>query len=930
MKNRLHDYFEAARRVESLVTVDDVKKLTNSGLRSKKHLNLTHKIMIGTGLITLLSVLFYTQRPVEQPVIKTDRAQKTHVTPQITNEEKHQQVKASESAVYPPKQSSAIIPEKKKIIYSKVDHRKQDITFYTPSPVAAPAFGETNADEYFDETGRLVLSYEELAALGIITNGNVLEYATVTDSAKTYVWDGTSITSWPFYRLSVEEHGSRRVDNASTTDSLIIHNSKPFWAAAVTYGDDKSSLNVTDNIYGVGYDRLYFNGLRPLLVPVSVNLKAKPGRWSHDLSIVFWFKPTASFYDALPRAASNACIKRFGTKNEMQFRDSLAYYRAQVKEHGRTKGFDAATVASLKKNYLRLPKAQLKAWDIYPRKDGFYYSGLIKKADGVYWLRIKEKKHYTGITTSRFLKFKKPSTYIPVALTDTLITMVHYLSISDSGQDQNKDSLLADFKEHAHQMTPVLADSGTIIWFREEHTDRAEATSLAEKGQEPVAQKIQTRERFSSTHVLSLNEVQEQQKRYVFAKPEQYRSLGIYVDEKELTYQNWFMHEGKVLDQFVSRKNNGAVFLGMKDAPGALRPYDNPFQLAAITGFNMDSAFFFGTDSFGIQSGERAAHFRKHIDQLVPVVITQNGSQIVCWFTDHANLKYLVGEPGLSSANTKLKRPASYELTAEKATEIGLIRIIDGKIVIPVEGDEQISYVATSLSVDNTAQSLEWLGFRSGPLVTFSKRYQASPYKKDTMEVLFGNVRFTPLFVTETDGHFGFVKFEKRSGQARVKELKDADDGTGRLGDAASFTYSDRLDEFITIRLVTEKAPLILWYDRNEALEKLLKTQPASDVKRTELYYCEEGQVNINVSPNPTNRELAVMVTLTNDEVVSADLYDLTGKHCLAISAATDRGSNDGIRFNALIDHLKDGIYIVTVRTAKGKCYSRKVIKYGL
>lgn len=932
MKNRLHDYFEAARGVESLVTVDDVKKLTNSGLRSKKHLNLTHKIMIGTGLITLLSVLFYTQIPVEQPAIKTDRAQETHVIPQAINKEKAQDVKVPKPAAGQHVKPSVVTPEKKTITHAQADQQEQNIAFSAPSPAVAPTFSETNAYEYFDETGRLVLSNEELAALGIITNGNVLEYAVVTDTAKTYTWEGTKITSWPFYRLSVEEHGSRRVDIASTTDTAIIGNSKPFWAAAVTYGDDESSLNVTDNIYGVGYDRLYFNGLRPLLVPVLVNLKAKPGRWSHDLSVVFWFKPTASFYRALPDAVAEACTKRFGTKNEMQFSDSLAHYRAQVKEHGRTKGFDAATVASLKKNYLRLPKDQLKEFGIYPRKDGFYYSGLIKKADGVYWLRIKEKKHYTGITTSRFLKFKKPSTHIPVALTDTLITMVHYLSISDNGQDQNRDSLLAAFKENAHRMLPVLADSGTIIWFRKEPTQLANTlTPSIEKIERPFLPQAYAmqKEKLSPTNFFGLSEVQEQQKRYVTAKVSQYESLGIIWEGRDFVYYNWFMWNEKLLSLAVTKKQDGRVYSQTLARRGALRPFDLPFRLVAISKTDMDSAYFFHPDSFGMQSAERLGKFRDEIGELLPVVVNKDGEHIVCWFTDHPDLRQLL-DNHMKSADNAPRRPVSYEINIEKAEKLGLIRMIDNVVVLPVKSEDlEHSFVATSLTYDDVTNEVHALQFRTGPLITFSNRYSA--ITGDSIAALFGKITFSPLFVTEPSGHFGFMRIMKKLDPSRIKELDSMRTNKPKhADDAANLSYSDQLKELMTVKLVSDKWALICWYEKNEELEKLLNAQPGSDVQRTSLHYCLEGEkeITINAYPNPASKEIEITAVIAEDKVTSMDLYDLTGKHCLSMRPETNSG--DAAYAKAIIDHLKDGIYIVTIRTAKGKCYSRKVIKYGL
>lgn len=360
-------------------------------------------------------------------------------------------------------------------------NKRQEAVLFETTPFT-PLFNKNPIDDnrhYFDENGYLILSKEELAKLGIITDGNVLKYNTRTDTFFNFKENGISETKYTFFSVDVEKHGSRRTNNGFTSDSIKIKQSLPFWASALSILNFPTNLNspnkkdsthqLTESLFGFGYEKDFFNEIRPLLVPICVQLKAISGIYSSDLKLLFWFKAENAFYNALEPNVAKAVASKYGHSSIEDYKAILQKYRTLSKTVAFQKGFDSLTVAKLKHHFIELNREQLKNIGIKLSKKGFHFKSYQNIDNKTQKLDVRVKKHYTliGNNDNLFQRKRKNTLFRAIAMSDVSIKRISYLmqlsdSISSSEQEELKPKY---FRENIQKLIPIKVNADHVIWF---------------------------------------------------------------------------------------------------------------------------------------------------------------------------------------------------------------------------------------------------------------------------------------------------------------------------------------------------------------------------------------------------------------------------------------------------------------------------------
>jgi hypothetical protein len=325
-----------------------------------------------------------------------------------------------------------------------------------------------------DGSINIQLTNEELAVLGIITDGNTLMYENKNDSVSRGKSDDGKINLTTVFSVRVEEHGSRATNLGSLKDSIYLKNSLPFWPAAlqVISGVD-TSLNVIEALIYHDYEKVFFCDAKPYLVPVYCSTKARPGKYSHDLSYIFWFKPEELFWEHLPQfyvqhykpLYNNQALENYvNIYRKFNFRES----RNDIKI-----GFDTARVRNLEKSYIQLSKNELKKLNITKTEKGFRYANRFFQNNRVNQIVINQRDFFINIVINDKLRKNisirtQDKPFVPVALTNTNIQNVSYLYLFPDSVLQGKENYSMDrFREEAEELIPIKVTDEYVLWFPE-------------------------------------------------------------------------------------------------------------------------------------------------------------------------------------------------------------------------------------------------------------------------------------------------------------------------------------------------------------------------------------------------------------------------------------------------------------------------------
>jgi hypothetical protein len=677
MSNKLNQLLENAKHESPLLTENDViSVINNRSLLGKKQTFFTLKnnlmMSVISSIIIGLWMVFYPkattnlaeQTPIKSPKSTKQITEKPEVNNFLADADNNKKFTTTKET----RKSLQVVASPKKL---PTINNKPTTKLFDPIPFT-PLFNENPIEDdrnYFDENGYLILTNEELAKLGIITDGNVLKYENVTDTFFTFKENGKTITQHTSFKLYVEEHGSRSTSLGISKDTVIIKKSLPFWAASLSIINFPIPINTTNKkdsshqliefLNGNSYENDFLKEIESMLVPIVVHLKSVPHKYSSDLKLIFWFKTEPKFYEALSNDIAKAIEHKYGTSSESDYKKILYKYRGFSRKTTQ-KGFDSLTISKLKPNYIELSKEQLNRIGIKLTKKGFHFKSYQNIDNKTQSLDVKVKKVYTSINNNNNLFQRKSTLFKAVAKTDISIKHIDYLmQFSDSIPHFKQNEMASKyFRENIQKLIPIKVDSENVIWF--EPTE--ELKRIIDKQNKQITR----------THIynnlkldlLNLNEFELQK-------------LGISFEKKAIKMP---IISFKNSSAFISlgKRNSSTLFhfdtLNTQNKP----LYPIPLLVTDQSGlywryYNLDTSYEVG------KFNEYASRMTQQLNNCIPLKIVQNNISIIAWYKPDSLFLSLL--PNTESTEIKTEYHAiSNNLPAPSCKYFEVCQNVTGKI----------------------------------------------------------------------------------------------------------------------------------------------------------------------------------------------------------------------------------------------------------
>ncbi len=484
MNNNLETYFNAAKEQPVLLNANDVRSIISTKSATAKF-GFRKWFYLSAVFIPAVALWLAWQPKQADSKQTTTLESKNDVAEIVIEQPATEEIQtATKNISATPQKREAISiteqPEK-----SERAEEMYENNFYSAAP-HTPLYSSTHTAEisdnnYFNEQGYLVLNYEELEDLGIITNGNTLNYYNRTDNIMTVRWGDEQKRKTPIFEVEVGKLGSSITRQHFEDDSVKALETKPFYPAAFeiwSKNEKRANNNITvvGIARGYGYDIDYFNEMKPSLVPVYVELKAKLGILSSDRFVIFWFKNEPQFIRALPNDVASAVTHKFGQPKDTSYFAEVQrkYHSLAQKEH--LKGLDSSTILSLQKKYISIDENLLKKLNIQRDKEWIktiYYQldSNNARTKGFYRkYNFKGSDMYIYFTTSGiFHASKKKAANQPalIAISNYSLQNINFVQtdfeIANSVQEKKQYEY---FKQISNELYPIVIDSNHVFWYR--------------------------------------------------------------------------------------------------------------------------------------------------------------------------------------------------------------------------------------------------------------------------------------------------------------------------------------------------------------------------------------------------------------------------------------------------------------------------------
>lgn len=685
MSNKLNQLLENAKHESPLLTENDViAVINNRNLLGKKQTFFTLKnifiMSVLSSIIVGLWMVFY-------PTASTNLTEQTLITspknkeqltekPEVNNLLANADNKATTTAKANEK-SEQVVDSLKNF---PAIHNKPATKLFDPIPFT-PLFNDNPIDDnrnYFDKDGYLILTNEELAKLGIITDGNVLKYENVTDTFFTFKENGKTTTQHTSFKLNVEEHGSRSTSLGISKDTVIIKKSLPFWAASLSIINFPIPINTTNKkdsshqliefLNGNSYENDFLKEIESMLVPIVVHLKSVPHKYSSDLKLIFWFKTEPKFYEALSNDIANAVEHKNGTSTENDYKKILYKYRGFSRKTAQ-KGFDSLTVKRLQRNYIQLDNKQLKELNITKKRNGFKLKSYqnVDNRTNILSLKVKNgnSECYENVNIWNLIK-RKNSQYLVVAKTDISIKHIHYLiQFSDSVPDSKQNEMASKyFRDNVNKLIPIKVDSSYVIWF-EPTVELKEIVKIEEKND---IRKID----LTNVKLLEFNEIE------LLNLGIRLKQTGILIPTLSLSkfgdigYLSYFYKKMEIDGHLVfdTSNLNNPIFTTKK--------YPIPVLTTSNTGLKWLS-YVQESSQEGITFDNHEQKIKDKIKLLIPIKISHKNVELIAWYEPDSLFLSLL--PNTESTEIKTEYNAiSNNLPAPSCKYFEVCQNVTGKI----------------------------------------------------------------------------------------------------------------------------------------------------------------------------------------------------------------------------------------------------------
>ena len=331
--------------------------------------------------------------------------------------------------------------------------------------------------DFQENEKELILSYEELAKLGIYTDGCVLKYTNLRDSIfldrKAIKKYGPSLF---FYTEIQSNGGSYTLHNAGYINDSLWNLYQDSLLAAYPMLIERfvTASNKGNNLYGL--DSLYYiiepkrndliasqyvGEVKSLLVPVKVSLKAVAnmyGKTDHD--VVFWFKPNESFKECLTAKQVNWVNKNYSYFNEITYQKLLDTIAVNKKQYVKKYSLDTALVNQVLSAALELDKTQLKSLGFrFHKSHAFIYKGIYNNRYFMVKQDVKRNhllfSYQSNITLKR-LNYKIKTNSPAVFMMDKSLQPIHICKNVLSDSYMRKDEAYTATKEFINMLPNLV------------------------------------------------------------------------------------------------------------------------------------------------------------------------------------------------------------------------------------------------------------------------------------------------------------------------------------------------------------------------------------------------------------------------------------------------------------------------------------------
>lgn len=310
------------------------------------------------------------------------------------------------------------------------------------------------------------LTNEELAALGIFTDGNVLRYLTQSDTT-VYHFDFNPKPSVFAFSIKVEKSGGISSNNIHEQDAELKKLSNSVVPALISInqireGGKESFMIAEQNTIPFGYRTEFIQRIKEDLVPIKVLTRGISLMDQHDNEIVFWYKNNDTFWQKLPEWARVKARQHYPHFNEVKYGRLIADLKQKDERDNAKHHVTANDIETSEATAIDLTPKELRKLNI--RFDGKFlsYQMMSQRLDSSYVIidLIVTPDNFSLNTrgkTGKATKYKSNKNY-PWYITDTLLGISQNF-VDPLGTDEENDQRLKDmdrmFKERLPDMIPV-------------------------------------------------------------------------------------------------------------------------------------------------------------------------------------------------------------------------------------------------------------------------------------------------------------------------------------------------------------------------------------------------------------------------------------------------------------------------------------------
>lgn len=480
MSKHLQNYFDVAKQQKPLLSEQEVADLLNAAPKvvvKKRFFNLKLYVFMSTLSVIFTAIWLLWNTPNNNIVKQQATPSQKQVAP-TTSINTHNLVDKPTAQQSLKKIETVIKP--KFTLAQKNESNQNNVTaknWFEPISNNSYIKPQEHNREYFNENGELVLTYEELAKLGIITDGNVLNYNNVVDTITqvTIKENNKPIEKGLFnFSLKITKTGGIHTTQGGAIPlSKLPSNNLPFWCSFIEINSSKdSSINVAEHFdHRTNSVKDFVQEIKPFCVPVFVLTKADvSGKYHTDHEIIFWFKAEQAFIEALPLGAKQQLKPRVDTTNMNEYRRIVNSYSNIKKAQALKLGLGDSLIAALQKRIIKLDNAGLRLLNIKSKKNGFTYDGIVKDGDEKYSLLIK----HDGITniykrqsiTNNSTRKQNDIQVVAIGSKNIDIRGYFYINKNTLSHSENETLNNIRFAKECNELIPIQVTSNMVLWFR--------------------------------------------------------------------------------------------------------------------------------------------------------------------------------------------------------------------------------------------------------------------------------------------------------------------------------------------------------------------------------------------------------------------------------------------------------------------------------